>query len=323
MITQYGTILNPADRAVLRVASPVKFGDLDEPSACPLRLIVKGPLTPDDARRLSEYSRHFSSLTICIPNFGEPCGTDFLQYFPHLNAFELLAFDFDDFPGLEALPSTLTKLGLAQTKSKRHSLAFLRNFKDLRCLSVEAHTKDIEAISDLQSLEDLTLRSITLPNLAILEPLKNLCSLDIKLGGTKDLALLPRVGKLRYLELWMVKGLTDLNPIAEVVTLQNLFLQALKNVTALPSFEKLIHLRRVELDQMQGLTDLTPVSQAPALEELLIGGVRNLDTLHFEPLLHHPSLRAVNVGLGSAKKNAAVESYLGRASVEPTFEYRP
>lgn len=37
-------------------------------------------------------------------------------------------------------------------------------------------------------------------------------ALDIELGGTKGLGLLPRVGRLRYLELWMVKGLSDLSP---------------------------------------------------------------------------------------------------------------
>ena len=38
------------------------------------------------------------------------------------------------------------------------------------------------------------LRSITLPDLSALVPLRRLTSLDIKLGGTRDVSLLPQVG---------------------------------------------------------------------------------------------------------------------------------
>lgn len=318
----YSTLLDSMDRTVLRVASPVAFDALDLPGGRHLRLIVNGPLTPEDAQRLGEYSQAYSYLTICIPNTGEPCEADFLKHFPHLKAFELLQFDYDDFAALEALPESLTKLSLAQTKSRRHSLTFLQRFQNLRTLHIETHSKDIEVLSHLQSLEDLTLRSITLPNLDLLRPLKNLLSLDIKLGGTKDLSALPHIGKLHYLELWMIKGITDLDSLSDVVTLQSIFLQALKHVVSLPSLKSLTRLRRVELDQMQGLNDLTPVAEAPALEDFAIGGVRHLDVAHFTPFLRHQTLRAVNVGLGSEKKNAAVQAYLGRPSFGPRFEYR-
>jgi hypothetical protein len=42
----------------------------------------------------------------------------------------------------------------------------------------------------------LTLRSITLPDLSLLLPLSQLRALDIKLGGTRDLTLLPQIGAL-------------------------------------------------------------------------------------------------------------------------------
>lgn len=36
---------------------------------------------------------------------------------------------------------------------------------------------------------------------------------NAKLWPGKDLGLLPRIGKIRYLELWMIKGFTDLAPM--------------------------------------------------------------------------------------------------------------
>ena len=49
-------------------------------------------------------------------------------------------------------------------------------------------------------------------------------SLDLKLGGTADLGLLPRVGHLERLEIWRIRGLADVSAIGDVTTLRWLFL---------------------------------------------------------------------------------------------------
>ena len=82
-------------------------------------------------------------------------------------------------------------------------------------------------------MQDLTLRSITMPDLALLLPLSRLRSFALKLGGTRDLGLLPRIGELRYLELWMIRGLADVSVIGRLPTVRSLFLQALRQVESL------------------------------------------------------------------------------------------
>ena len=52
----------------------------------------------------------------------------------------------------------------------------------------------------------------------MLLPLTRLLSLDIKLGGTTNLGLLPRIGRLRYLELWLIRGLADIGPVGDMPT---------------------------------------------------------------------------------------------------------
>ena len=69
-----------------------------------------------------------------------------------------------------------------------------------------------------------------MPDLSLLLPLTGLRSLDLKLGGTRDLGLLPRLGELRYLELWMIRGLTDITAVGRIPSLRALFLQALRQV---------------------------------------------------------------------------------------------
>jgi internalin A len=115
--------------------------------------------------------------------------------------------------GLAYLPEDLFYLGLGEV-AKRLSLAPLRRFNSLRRLYLERHTKDIDVISSLTNLTSLTLRHITLPDLAILVPLRRLQALELKLGGTRNLDLLPAVGELRCLEMWQVLGVTTSAPSA-------------------------------------------------------------------------------------------------------------
>ena len=73
-------------------------------------------------------------------------------------------------------------------------------------------------IGDLSALVYLTLRSITLQDLGIFRRLRQLRSLALKLGGTNQLALLNELSSLRYLELWQVRGLSDLSVSATLPT---------------------------------------------------------------------------------------------------------
>lgn len=284
------------------------------------------PLSNAELRKVADFMRVYPGVSLRVyGHYGNGCDLDFLKYFPFLRRFQIDVFDLQDIDGLRHLPDNLEFLGFSQTRSKRFSLAFLSRFRSLRRLYIESHKKDVAVLSELTSLEELTLRSITLPDLSLLVPLCHLVSLDIKLGGTKDLSLLPEVGRIRYLELWMIRGLEDISSIGRVRTLQYLFLQTLKRVESLPSLRDLRLLRRVHLETMKGLSDLQPIADAPVLEELLVVDMPHLQPEAFLPFVGHRTLRAAAVGLGSLKRNAVVDGMLGLPDVRTLkggFRYR-
>jgi hypothetical protein len=233
---------------------------------------------------------------------------EFLRLFPFLRRFAVdsLYDRVTTFDALRHLPEELEELGLGGTK-RALSLEPVGRFRRLRRLYVEGPHRDLQVISRLTELTDLTLRSVTLRDLAVLLPLGRLRTLDIKLGGTKDLALLPRIGRLEYLELWLVRGLSDVSAVAEMPHLRHLFLQALKHVTTLPSFAGSAALRRVDLETMRGLTDLAPLAGAPSLEILNLIEMRHLQAEAMRPFVGHPSLRAGIWDLGSKRRNFAAQ----------------
>jgi hypothetical protein len=276
-------------------------------------------LSDGEFQRLAKFLEDYPDVPLRA--FGSYDGSirdlDFLQFFPQLRAFQADAMyqSLQDIQGLNHLPSDATFIGLGRTK-QRLSLSPLGRFSRLRRLYLEGQTKDIEVVSELRSLHSVTLRSITLPDLSLLVPLTDLRALDLKLGGTRDLGLLPAFEQLLYLEVWMVRGFSDLSPVADVPSLEELFVQALKNVTQLPDLSKLRSLRRVHLETMKGLQDLRPLLTAPALEE-----VRIIDMGHLQPsdvavLAGKATLRRATVGLGSRTKNDAVSRLLPLPAAE-------
>lgn len=243
---------------------------------------------------------------------GTTTSLEFLRFFPTLRGFSadalydsLLSLD-----GLRHLGDGLESLTIGQTKA-RLDLTPLARFRSLKSLYLEGQTKNLDVVSGLTTIDDLTLRSITLPGLELFTRLP-LTSLDLKLGGTRNLAALPRFERLRYLELWMIKGLEDLGAVSQVTQLEHLFLQALAGVTQLPDLRRLERLRIVHLETMKRLSDLSPLASAPALEHLDLIDMRHLTLDDLAPLVDHPTLRTAQFGLGSRRKNDAARALFRR-----------
>jgi hypothetical protein len=273
------------------------------------------------ARRLVNVRRFAADYLLSAKN------VDAIAEIPQLESLSLGVFDLQDLSLLEKVPNTLTTLILGATRSRRLHLEPLRRFHSLRVLYIEGHSNGIEALGELQRLEQLTLRSITTADLHYLAPLQRLWSLDIKLGGIRSFEGIEGKGTIKYLELWQVRELEDVNVVASLPGLQRLFLQSLPRVEELPRLEGSCKLRRAVLQNMKGLTDFTAFEAAPALEEFgLIQGERQQPE-QLIPVLRNPAVRAVMAFFGSQRKNQAfarLREAHGKADWGPgaPFEYR-
>ena len=231
--------------------------------------------------------------------------------------FELKSFEF-----LNDIQPQLEELNLGATRSKKPDLSPLHRFCKLRELYIEGQSKNIEVLSHLTNLEDVTLRSITTKDISYLTPLTKMWSLDVKLGGIRDLSLAGSMPGIKYLELWQVMGLADIGFISTMIGLQNLHLQSLSRVSIMPDLRALSALRRIYLDNMKGLTDISSLEHAPALEEFIHVSASNMNLSDYEPLLRNPSLRRASAGFGSDKRNCEFEAILRAKQIEE-FEFSP
>ena len=256
--------------------------------------------------------RHFAAD--CL--HGPVTGLEHLERLPSsLESLSIGMWQLTDFGFLESIAPSLRSLSLHATKSKRPSLAPLARFKQLETVYLEGQQKDIEVLSGLAELRDVTLRSISTQGLDYLKPLRKMWSLDLKLGGIRDLSAIAGMEAISYFETWQVSRLSDASVISELPGLQSLFLQSLANVRSLPPLLGLRKLRRVVLMNMKGLHDLTPLELAPSLEEFALIEASGSQPSELEPVLRNPALERALAGFGSAKKNRLFESMREKAGV--------
>ncbi|MEI6284631.1 MAG: hypothetical protein WCP40_05985 [Opitutae bacterium] len=303
------TPVHPSLRIVKSPLDESQLAPLDPRCQC---VQFAAPLTDNDHVKLASFLASYPDVSLRVyGHYTNPLANlSFLRHYPFISSFQADVFSLQSTDGVEYLTDSLKFFGLGETKTSSISLSFLRRFKSLKDLHLVGHKKDIEIISSLSCLEQLSLRSITLPNLKVVLPLEKLKRLNIRLGGTSDLKLLPQLTGLQSLELWMIKGLDNLGMLGNVASLRNLYLQDLKHVRVLPSFAGLHQLRRVTLDGMKGITDLRSIADAPALEELLVVSAKHLMPEDFKPFVGHPTLKAARIGLGSISKNNQVRDLL-------------
>jgi hypothetical protein len=244
----------------------------------------------------------------------------------HLRSLSVGIFDLKSFDFLQELPATLETLFLGGTRSKKPDLGVIARFHNLRELHIEGQHKNIDVISELTTLEELTLRSITTKDLSYVAPLTNLWSFDLKLGGVTDISALSSLDSLKYLEAWQVRGLSNLEVIASLSCLQNLFLQSLPKVRQLPPLDQCSSLRRVVLQNLKGLQDLSPLENAPSLKEFLLIQGENFQPEDLSPVLANPILARAGAHFGSQKRNdqfASLVAASGKAPFEwSEFHYR-
>ena len=273
------------------------------------RVVVRDPLTDGQFRSVAAFLRKYPRLGLEIGGFTAHRDLDFLAHFPTLRRVHINCLSIENISGLAYLGRELAVFELGRTM-KRLSMAPLERFTRLTTLALDGHMNDIEVVGKLTALRRLLLRSITLSTLKALLPLRRLEHFALKLGATKDLRELPDIGRLRYFEAFLVRGLADLAPVAALPALECLYLQALKRVTKLPSFRAARVLRWVLLWTMRGLKNLAPLADAPGLRNLVAYDMRHLAPEAFRPFVGHRTLRATTIGLGSKRKNDAVAALL-------------
>ena len=305
-------------RGFVQVKYPVRLSDLPYlgPECRRVQLAPQygesssGKPSDRDFQAVAEYLRDHPHVVFRVCGSETIDNLEYLRFFKDHHRFEIDLFFLRNVDGLRHLSDGLESLFFGATRTAL-DLSFLERFKRLRELHLEGHWKNVQALSALTNLEYFSLRSVTLKDLSFLLPLHKLLDLELRLGGIRDLQPLGEIGKIRYVHLWKILGLSDLSPVGKITTLQNLFLQALPRVTRLPELAHCKLLRRIVLYQMKGLSNLEALSTLTGLRELAVLSMPQLTSQSFSPLSALTTLGRVDIWLRNRKKHREITQILG------------
>lgn len=296
-------------------------GDEDAIGAPPLRaneakIRVTHHLSDDAHRALASLLDDRPDAQLWIDHPVEDL--ELLRHYPDLRRLGVTSLRLRSFDGVRHVTGTLEELHMGDTL-RPVSIAPMGGLRQLTALGLNGPLRDVGTIGQLTAIENLQLRSVTLPDLSPLLPMRRLRVLYIGLGGTSDLSLLPHLAALEELELWRIRGLRDVSMLAAIPRLRSLRLESMSAVSELPSFADAIALRSIAMCAMKGIRDLGGVAAAPNLEELIISDLPNLEIETLRPLAGRPTLTRGIWGVGTRAKNHALYEILRVG--QPPFDH--
>ena len=211
---------------------------------------------------------------------------------------------------LETITPELAHLWLG-TKSATFDLTALKKFQKLRRLSLHKCKKNIEIITELPALYELTLRGITLNSLKFINDIKSLRVLKVKLGSTNCFSDLNGNMAIIALELFKISKLANLDFLKDTHSVRVLKVRELMNVVSIPDLKGHVNLRHIELDNMKNLTDFSGLVNAPSLRSVsAVVCPPKLELDDIRPILEVECLKQCCFYSSSARKNVEINNLI-------------
>lgn len=183
----------------------------------------------------------------------EAVNPEYLCELSNLKGLHLHLFDCRDYQFVNHLSHSLEELLLyADTMGGgiRFDCKWLLQYENLHTLYLgKKAQKNLESITQLPKLKNLSLRGIKVADFGFLKEL-SLDTFRLLWCGNSDLSGLGGLQSLRELELWRIMKLEDLDFISSLINLEILKLQDLKHIKALPDLSNLKKLQRIQLDNV-------------------------------------------------------------------------
>ena len=125
--------------------------------------------------------------------------------------------------------------------------AWLLKYVNLKSLWLgKKAKKNIELLSQLPKLKELSLRGIKITDFSFLQKM-NLEKLALLWNSNNDLHELAKLKNLHEIELWRINKLDDISFIKDMTSLEIIRLQNLKHITSLSDLSKLTKLKKIIL----------------------------------------------------------------------------
>jgi protein phosphatase 1 regulatory subunit 7 len=183
-----------------------------------------------------------------------------------LSFYDLMEYEFfkaDNF-------KQLIELNIGATNSKKLNLEYVGNFKLLKSLTIEEHTKNIEAIGEIPNLKYLCLRSIKNRPVEFINNLKKLKTLRFLLGSRENIKEL-KENEIENLDISWVRGFNNIDNVSKFRKIKNLLIEDNIQLSKINFNDDLLALNSLKILNCKTLNSLSGIQFLPSLSKLIIG----------------------------------------------------
>lgn len=184
----------------------------------------------------------------------------------------------------------LSELIVTETKTKAFNLDYLRDYKNLKLLIIGGHSKNIEAVGELENLEYLSFNSVKKTPVPFVNKLKKLRTLKFILGGRENIHEIGE-NEVENLEIVWVRGFNDISNISNFKKLKTLLIEDNIQLQAVHFDTELPYLNDLKILNCKTLSSLTGVEHLPSLHQLRIYKT----ALDFDKLIKQPQPKNLKI----------------------------
>jgi protein phosphatase 1 regulatory subunit 7 len=178
----------------------------------------------------------------------------------------------------------LSELTVTATKTKAFNLEYLRAYRNLTFLFIGGHTKNIEAIGELENLEYLSFHSLKNTPVPFINKLKKLKTLKFILGGRENIHEIGE-NEIENLQIVWVRGFNDISNISNFRKLKTLQIEDNIQLKTVDFDSELPYLNDLKILNCKTLSSLTGLENLSSLHQLRIYKTAlDFDKLIMQPL---------------------------------------
>jgi protein phosphatase 1 regulatory subunit 7 len=241
----------------------------------------------------------------CISNIGDLSCLKELEKIEkfYFGVYNFNQFDFLSFKNLYSLK----ELRLGETKIK-FDLNHIKNFDSLYKLDLVNQSKNIEKISDVESITELGLSSMKNVDLTFLNNFQKLKKLHILLGGIKSLSDI-KIPTLNYLTLIRIRGLENIGDISRFKNLQYLQIEDQIKLESVEIKNEQNQLVRLLIHNCKGLKHINGIENLKSLTDLRVSRL----ALEFDEFCKYnfpENLKTIYFGTGRKKDDEVIKDRL-------------
>lgn len=241
---------------------------------------------------------------------------EILKKLPHLKKLRVSLNKLDNIEFLCDLSDNITELMIGTgINNSKLSIELIERFQKLNTLFLYKINYGFDALTKIKTLNNLIINASNIQDFLFLNE-TNIDNLALGLINNSCESLSGN-SKLKRLDLWKINGLSNLNILANLPSLEYAKISQIGNIQAIPDLKKCINIKTLIFDDLKNLKDILNLSYIPNIEHIEFYRAKYINIDDIETILKKNStIHYIKCRTGSVRKDIKIKKILAEYGID-------